>query len=210
MIIPEAIEKYALEHTKSPGLLFEELQRVTNEKTQAYGMMSGPVVGWLLSTLVSVSGAKRVLEIGTFTGYSALMMASALPEEGRLITCDVDDEATGIAKAFWARSPHGKKIELRVGPALDTLQTLRGPFDLIFIDADKENYPAYYRHAVGLLSDRGVIVVDNVLWGGEVLKPQTKSARAIVELAGIIQADRRVNNVLLTVRDGLMVITRKG
>ncbi|MSQ07923.1 MAG: methyltransferase [Dehalococcoidia bacterium] len=209
-IVSGAIEKYALEHTKSPGQLFEELVKATREMTGSAGMMSGPTVGWLLNMLVFATGTKRVLEIGTFTGYSALMMASALPEDGRLVTCDVDPEATGIAKSFWARSPHGYKIELKLGPALDTLKALKGPFGLIFIDADKENYPGYYRRAVDLLDERGVIVVDNVLWGGGVLHPKTASDRVIAELADIVQADVRVENVLLTVRDGLMVVRKKG
>ncbi len=209
-IVSEAIEKYAQKHTKSPGPLFEELAKATREKTRSAGMMSGPTVGWLLNMLVFATGTKRVLEIGTFTGYSALMMASALPEDGKLITCDVDPEATGIAKSFWARSPHGKKIELKLGPALDTLEALKGPFGLVFIDADKENYSNYYRRAVDLLSDRGVIVIDNVLWGGGVLHPKSASDRAIAEMTDVVQADTRVENVLLTVRDGLMVVRKKG
>ena len=207
-LVPDAIEKYAQERSSDPGPLFAELERVTREKMKSPGMMSGQTVGLFLNTLAFALGARRVLEVGTFTGYSALMMASALPEDGRLITCDIDPEATAIAKSFWARSPHGKKIELRLGPALETLKGLRGRFDLVFIDADKENYSLYYRRAVELLSERGLIVIDNVLWSGKVLDPKTDSDRAIAKLADVIQADARVQNVLLTVRDGLMLVRK--
>jgi caffeoyl-CoA O-methyltransferase len=207
-IVNEAVEAYASGHSSQPDPLLAELAQVTRQKMKTPGMMSGQTVGLLLNIIVHALGAKRVLEVGTFTGYSALMMAAALPADGRLITCDVDQEATAIAKSFWARSPHGRKIELRLGPALDTMQSLRGPFDFIFIDADKESYAAYYRRAVALLADRGLIAIDNMLWGGAVLKPRTPSGRAIAELADIIQADERVQNVLLTVRDGLMLVRK--
>ncbi len=207
-LVPARIEKYALDHSSPQDPLLAELEQVTRKKMTSPGMMSGQSVGLLLNTLVFAVGARRVLEVGTFTGYSALMMASALPAEGKLITCDVDPESTAIAGSFWARSPHGKKIELRLGPALDTMKRLRGPFDLVFIDADKENYSAYYRRAVELLSDRGLIVIDNVLWGGNVLRPKSESDRAIAELADVVQADARVQNVLLTVRDGLMLVRK--
>jgi caffeoyl-CoA O-methyltransferase len=207
-LVPEAIETYARDHSKSPGNLFYELEQATELKTPYPQMLSGRTVGLFLNTLVFATRAKLVLEIGTFTGYSALMMASALPAGGSLITCDVDPKATAIARSFWARSPHGKKIELRLGPALETLKTLKGPFDLVFIDADKENYSNYYRRALELLAPRGLIVVDNALWGGNVLGPKTASDRAIAELADVVQADARVMNVLLTVRDGLMLIRR--
>ena len=149
-----------------------------------------------------------MLEIGTFTGASALMMAAALPAEGALITCDVDPEAIALAKSFFARSPHGDKIEIREGPALETMQTLEGPFDLVFIDADKENYLAYYEAALLLLAPDGVIAVDNVLWSGRVLDPRAERDHAIVAFNDHVQRDPRVTNVILTVRDGLMLIRR--
>ncbi len=207
-LVPEAIEKYASMHSTPPDSLLRELEEATHKNTRSPMMMSGQTVGLLLNTLVFATGARHVLEVGTFTGYSALMMASALPEDGRLITCDIDAETTTLARSFWARSPHGRKIELRLGPALDSMRTLRGPFDFIFIDADKENYSDYYRRAVDLLSDRGLIMIDNVLWGGAVLKPKSASDRAIVGLSDVVQADKRVQNVLLTVRDGLMLIRK--
>ncbi len=208
-IVPEEIDQYALDHTTNPGEPFNELARYVRENVPAAGMMSGPTVGYLLNSLVFATGAKRVLEVGTFVGYSALMMAAALPGDGEVITCDVDLEFTGIAQRFWAKSPHGSKITLKLGPALDTMADLEPGFDLVFIDADKGNYPAYYERALELISPRGLIAVDNVLWSGSVLNPSDEDAEAIAMLNDRVQADERVNNVLLTVRDGVMLIRKR-
>ena len=172
-------------------------------------MISDQLVGTLLQFLISVSGAKNVLELGMFTGFSALMMAHALPEGGKVTTCEVNPKAEEAARRFFDRSPHGKKIEVRMGPALDTLKTLTGPFDLVFIDADKENYIAYYERCLDLLSPKGVIVVDNVLWSGRVLDPKGESDRAIAAFNQHVKNDRRVEHALLPVRDGLMLIRRR-
>lgn len=209
-MVAEEIELYAEAHTTNPGALVEELAAATQAATTSHQMMSGRTVGGLLQTLIHVGGVRRVLEIGTFTGYSALCMAAALPEDGELITCDVDPEMTSIARRFWKRSPHGKKINLILGPALDTIKTLKGKFDLIFIDADKPNYPAYYRSAIKLLGPRGVVAIDNVLWGGRVLSPDDESGRAIAALNDLIAGDRTVEHVLLTVRDGVLLVRKKG
>ena len=173
-------------------------------------------MGYFLNPLVTISNAKRVLEVGTFVGYSALMMASALPEDGELITCDVSEEFTSIARKHWARHPAGKKIDLRLAPATETLDTLAPPFDLVFIDADKRNYRIYYQKALGLLAPRGVIVIDNVLWGGRVLGPDNPAqddeqgaTKSIKTLNEIVHADERVVNVMLTVRDGMMLIRKR-
>ena len=206
--IPDEIEDYALAHTTQPGPLLEQLAAEAIEKTPSPGMMSGPAVGYFLNTLVHVSGARRVLEIGTFVGYSALMMAAALPEDGELITCDIDPQATAIARKYWARSEHGRKIELRLAPAAETMDDLTGSFDLVFIDADKGGYPQYFQKSLQLLSPRGLIVLDNMLRSGRVLDPQSDDDRTIVTLNEAIQADPRVQNVLLTVRDGLMVVRK--
>ena len=178
--------------------------------------MSGRTVGYFLNTLVTISGAKRVLEVGTFVGYSALMMASALPEDGEVITCDVSEEFTAIARKHWARHPAGKKIDLRLAPATETLERLAPPFDLVFIDADKKNYAVYYEKALELLAPRGLIVVDNVLWAGRVLGPddaegemEEDATRSIKSLNEIVQNDDRVVNVMLTVRDGMMLIRKR-
>jgi caffeoyl-CoA O-methyltransferase len=208
-LVPEEIEDYASTHSTPLPELLEELVRVTHEKfPDRAGMLTGQVEGLLLQTLAASLGARRILEVGTFTGFSALMMAAALPHDGELVTCDISKEHTDIAREFWARSPHGKKIDLRLGPAVETLKGLRGPFDLAFLDADKENYVNYYEAVLPLLAERGLIAADNVLWSGRVLSPEHESDHAIVAFNKRVQEDSRVSNVLLTVRDGLMMIRR--
>lgn len=176
-------------------------------------MLIGPLEAAVLKLLLRVSGARRVLEIGMFTGYSALSMAEALPAEGRIVACDINPETTRIAREFFARSPHGAKIEPRLGPALATLEALatsRGEaFDFAFIDADKENYIAYYEAILPLLRMGGIIVADNVLWSGRVLAPQKDSDRALAAFNRRVRADTRVEGVMLTVRDGLFLIRKK-
>jgi caffeoyl-CoA O-methyltransferase len=158
--------------------------------------------------LVTALNARRVLEIGTFTGFSAQMMAAALPADGRVITCEVDPDALAIARSFFARSPHGHKIEVREGPALDTIRTLEGPFDLVFIDADKTGYLAYYETTLPLLASNGLIVADNVLRRGRVLDPQDDNDRATDEFNDHVRRDPRASHVILTIRDGVMLIRR--
>jgi caffeoyl-CoA O-methyltransferase len=174
-------------------------------------MVVGPLEGAFLQMVTQLVGARRVLEIGTFTGYSALCFAEAMPEDGTVITCDVDEEAAAVARRYFAQSPVGRKIDVRLGPALETLHRLSGPFDVIFIDADKVNYPNYYRQALNLLSPHGVILIDNVLWSGEVLKqpPPDERTAAIQELNRAVAGDPRVTAVLVTIRDGVLVVRRK-
>jgi caffeoyl-CoA O-methyltransferase len=205
----EAIERYARQHTTPENDLLTELRAQTYAKTSAPQMQVGRVEGTFLKLLVRVSRARTVIEIGMFTGYSALMMAEALPQDGRLITCDVDPQAEAMARAYFARSPHGGKIEIRMGPALETLKRLDGPFDLVFIDADKVNYPRYYDAVIDKVPAGGLIVFDNMLWSGEVLDPLSDDARAIAAAARRVQEDTRVENVLLTVRDGILLAYRR-
>ena len=175
-------------------------------------MMVGPLEGAFLKMMAQLVGARRVLEIGMFTGYSALCFAEALPADGTVITCEVDEASAALARQYFARSPLGKKIEIRMGPALDTMRALTGPFDLIFIDADKVNYLNYYRRALDLLSPTGVILIDNVLWDGDVLKqpPPDEKTAAIQELNRVVAADPRVSAVLVTIRDGVLVVRLNG
>jgi caffeoyl-CoA O-methyltransferase len=208
-LVPEEIERYAETHTEPVDPLLEELREETYAKTSDPQMQVGRVEGTLLKLLVRLSGARSVLEIGMFTGYSALMMAEGLPEDGRLTTCDVDPEAEAIARRFFARSPHGRKITIRMGPALETIRTLAPPIDFVFIDADKENYPNYYAAVLPLLPSGGLIVADNVLWSGKVLDPMEKTDRAIARFNDVVAADDRVEKVLLTVRDGLLLIRKR-
>ncbi|MGB2695689.1 MAG: class I SAM-dependent methyltransferase [Dehalococcoidia bacterium] len=208
-LVPEEIEAYAQAHSTPLPALLQELTERTYAEMDAPRMLSGQLEGTLLQVLIASLSARRVLEVGMFTGFSALMMAAALPDDGRLITCDVNAKAVAFARSFFERSPHGKKIEIREGPALDTMKSLDGPFDLIFIDADKPNYTNYYEAALDLLAPNGVIAVDNVIWSGRVLDPQNEQDHAIVSFNDHVQRDERVTNVILTVRDGIMLIRRK-
>ena len=182
-----------------------ELTRTTRDDAM---MLSGPIEGTLLQLLVICTNATRILEIGTFTGFSTQMMASAMPENGRIITCDIDKETSEIANEYFLKSEHGEKVEQKLGPALETMSGLEGGFDIIFIDADKENYSAYYERSLELLSDRGLIVIDNVLWGGRVLNPQDEIDKAIASLNDHISKDSRVKHVMLPIRDGVMLVPR--
>ncbi|MBI3742942.1 MAG: class I SAM-dependent methyltransferase [Chloroflexi bacterium] len=207
-IVPQPIEDYAAKHTTPVSPLLQELTDETYKKMQAPQMLSGQLEGTLLQFLVWLGGAKRILEIGMFTGFSAQMMAAALPPDGKLITCDVNPEAKAFAERYFKRSPHGHKIEVRLGPALETIKTLKGPFDLVFIDADKTNYLNYYEATLPLLSTKGIIAVDNVLWSGRVLDPKDESDKAIAAFNDHVRKDERVQNVILTIRDGVMLIRK--
>lgn len=206
-LIDPAIEQYIHDHTRARPALFDELREVTYASMQDPQMQVGRVEGALLKLLVAVSQARHVIEIGTFTGYSALSMAEGLPDDGTLITCDIDPEAARVAQSFFDRSPHGKKISLRLGDALETLRALPQniSFDFAFLDADKERYVDYYEEIVPRLRKNGLIAADNTLWSGAVLNPQTESAKAIAQYNDRVTADPRVENVLLSVRDGLML-----
>lgn len=207
-LVPAEIEMYAQAHSMPESDLCRELRAETTRRMEFPQMVVGPLQGAFLKMMTQIVGAKRILEIGMFTGYSALCFAEALPKNGIILTCEVDDESAALARAYFARSPHGRKIEIRMGPALDTMRSLTGPFDLIFIDADKTNYVNYYRRALDLISPNGVILVDNVLWDGEVLlqPPPDERTAAIQELNRVVAADSRVTAVLLTIRDGVLMI----
>jgi predicted O-methyltransferase YrrM len=207
--IAEELEAYAERYTRGMSGLHASVWKDTFEKTKSPRMMVGPLEGALLRLLVRITGAKTVLEIGMFTGYSALAWAEALPDDGKLITCDVNPETTEMAKRYFAASPHGRKIEVRLGPALDTLGALKGPFDICFIDADKTGYDAYYERCIELTRKGGLIVLDNMMQSGKVLDPVDERVRAIDALNKRISEDPRVENVLLPVRDGIMLAYKR-
>jgi caffeoyl-CoA O-methyltransferase len=208
-IVNEDIEQYAEEHTSPVGELFERLAEETRAKTTAPQMMVGRIEGQFLARLVRLTGATRILELGTFTGYSSISMASALPEDGRIITCDVDPEATAIARRYMDESGYGDKIEIQLGPGIETIEVLEGPFDLVFIDADKPSYRAYYEAVLPLLAENGLIIADNVLWSGRVLEEDgDESTVAIKEFNEHVRNDARVVSVMLTVRDGMTLIQK--
>jgi predicted O-methyltransferase YrrM len=208
-IVPEEIERYAEEHTTPPTPLLEELAAETKATLRAPLMLTGPIEGRFLELLVHASGARRVLELGTYSGYSAISMAAGLPEGGHIDTCEVDPEHAEVARRYIASSPHTDRITVHLGPALDTIAALEGEFDFVFIDADKPNYVNYYEAVVPRLSERGLIAADNTLWSGSVLDPDgSEGTEAIVAFNEHVRADPRVVAVQLTVRDGITLIRR--
>jgi len=210
-LVSSDIEAYAQAHSVPESDLCRALREETHRRMDCPQMLVGPLEGAFLKIMAQLVQATSVLEIGMFTGYSALCFAEALPDDGTVITCEVDEESAALARRYFARSPIGKKIEIRMGPALETMQHLKGPFDLIFIDADKINYVNYYRRALDVLSPQGVLLIDNVLWNGDVLKqpaPDEKTA-AIQELNRTVANDPRVAAVLVTIRDGILVVRKK-
>ncbi len=208
LLKPE-LEEYAFSKTSTDGPLLQELTAETYEKMEIPQMLTGRLEGRFLKLMVQVSSAKRVLEIGTFTGYSALSMAEGLPADGEVITCDINPKAIEFAKGYFARSEHGKKIKIMEGPALDSIAKLNGQFDLAFIDADKGNYTNYYEAVMPLMKSGGIILVDNVLWSGEVVDPKSSDATAIAALNDHVAKDQRVEAVFLAIRDGVYFIRKK-
>jgi caffeoyl-CoA O-methyltransferase len=180
----------------------------TYAKTHSPAMMVGPLEGQFLKMLATMTGARRILEIGMFTGYSTLAWAEALPKDGRVVTCDVNPQTTEIARRYFAESLHGHKIEIKLGPALESLKLISGPFDLCFIDADKENCGPYYDRCMELVRPKGLIVLDNMLRSGRVLDPHDEATKAVDALNKRIRNDERVENVLLPVRDGIMLVRK--
>ncbi len=207
--IEQAVEQFAYDHTKPESDLFRRLRDETYAEMRSPQMQVGRIEGRFLKMLVRLTGARRILEIGMFTGYSALMMAEGLPDDGHLITCDVDPKAEAVARRYFSESPDRHKIEIRMGPALDTIRTLKGPIDMVFIDADKTNYSNYYEACFPLVRPGGLIVADNVLWSGRVLDPHSDDDHAIVAFDRLVQSDPRVENVCLTVRDGMMLAWKR-
>jgi caffeoyl-CoA O-methyltransferase len=207
---PEEIDDYLRAHSTPESELLTMLTDRTRRDADNPQMIVGHIEGLLLGLLARACGARRVLEIGTFTGYSALALASGIPDDGCVVTCDIDPDHTAIAREYWDRSPHGRKIDLRLGPALDTIASLdfSVPFDMVFIDADKQNYINYWDAAVPGVRSGGLIVVDNVLWSGRVLAPVEPDDRAIAAFNDHVVEDGRVQSVMLPVRDGLTLAVR--
>lgn len=207
--LDEAVEVYARERSTPPA---EHLRTVAEETAEELGstvMLTGPVAGRFLETLVFAARPRLVLEIGTFSGYSALSMAAALPDGGRIVTCELDDDRADFAQRHVDAAGLGERIEIRRGPALETIAALDGPFDLVFVDADKGGYVDYYEAVLPKLADHGVIAADNTLAGGRVVTGEDDdTARAIATFNDHVAADPRTVQVLLTVRDGVTLIRR--
>ncbi len=211
MIVPEEIDGYAEAHSTPPPELLAELAVETRETMSSPGMLTGTVEGRFLEQLVFALQARRVLELGTFTGYSSLSMAMGLPEGGHIDTCEVSAEHADVARRYHARSPYGERITIHMGPALETIERLGGEWDFVFVDADKENYGNYYDALVPRLAPTGLMAIDNTLWSGRVLDgdDDSEATRSIRELNDRIAADDRVVAVQLTVRDGVTLIRRR-
>ncbi len=205
----KALEDYILSVSSKESPLLENLRRDTATHIGMANMLTGPIEGALLQMLVKISGAKKCLELGTFTGYSALHIAQALPVDGKLITCELKEQHAAFAQSYFDKSPHGHKIEIRQGEALSIIDSLHEEFDFIFIDADKGNYPSYYEKLIPTLRVGGLLVVDNALWAGEVVNPQDNQGRAIDKLNKMAHQDERVDTVMLSVRDGILLCRKR-
>jgi caffeoyl-CoA O-methyltransferase len=204
MIVPEDIERYAEEQTSPADPLLDELAAETRETLECPQMLTGPVEGRFLQFLVWALGASRVLEIGTYSGYSAISMAGGLPEGGRIDTCEIDEEHAAVARRYIDRAGLSDRIAVHVGPAAETVERLDGPWDFVFIDADKEGYVGYYEAVLPKLSEHGMIAADNTLRGGRALEGDI-----VHDFNERVRADSRVVSVLLTVRDGVTLIRKR-
>ena len=203
--IPDEVEAYAERYTTARADVFDRLGAETKETQDAPQMMVGTIEGAFLSFLVAMTQAKRVLEVGTFTGWSAIAMARALPPDGRLVSCDIDEETTAVARRYAEEAGVADRIDFRVGPGLETLASLEGPFDLAFIDADKGGYVDYYEAILPKLSPNGSIAADNTLFG---LDSDGENARGISRFNDHVLHDDRVEAVLLPFREGVTLIRR--
>jgi predicted O-methyltransferase YrrM len=208
--LPEKIARYIGEHAVREPEILREL-RAETQKVPMSGMQIGADQGNFMQLLVQAIGAKRCLEIGTYTGYSALAVALALPEDGRVVCCDINAQYTAVAQRFWKKAGMEKKIELRLAPALETLKTLEGPFDFVFIDADKPNYASYYEACLPLLRRGGIIAVDNTLWSGWVADPKQKDADTVALRAfnDKLHRDERVTLAMLSIGDGVTLALKR-
>ena len=209
-LVSEAVDAYAEAHTSPAAEHLQVLAAETRATLESSVMLTGEVEGRMLEFLVFLAQPQSVLEIGTYSGYSALSMAQTLPAGGRIVTCELDPERVAFAERHIADAGMADRIEVRQGPALETIATLDGPFDLVFIDADKAGYLAYYEAVLPKLSARGLIIVDNVLWSGRVADAPSdedeQSTRALREFNDHVIADERVVSVMLSVRDGVTLI----
>jgi caffeoyl-CoA O-methyltransferase len=208
-ITPLEIQEYCEAHTSAESSLLKSINRDTHAQVLMPRMLSGHLQGRMLAMISQMVKPERILEIGTYTGYSALCMAEGLTKTGKLITIDVNEELEGRVRKYFSQSPCGNQIDFRIGNALNIIPTLTDTFDLVFIDADKQNYGRYYDLVIDRVRPGGFILADNVLWSGKILAPDPdKDTRAILEFNKKIAEDARVENVLLPVRDGVMVVRR--
>ncbi len=208
-LVDRRIEDYVYSLIPPLDGLLDELEEMTLSKTAHPNFLTGRVEGALLRMLVQMTGARTVVEVGTYTGYSALMMASALPVDGRLYTLDIDPDMMILAQSYFSRSPYGERIVPMLGDARRTLNEVPGPIDMAFIDADKTSYEYYYEVLLNKLRPAGLIALDNTLWYGSVLSPSDEDSKAIASLNEKISRDERVEAVILTMRDGVTLVRKK-
>jgi caffeoyl-CoA O-methyltransferase len=209
-IVTDEIEQYAAAHTTQPTDVLAALAAETRETLRSPQMLTGTIEGRFLELLVFAAQARRVLELGTYSGYSSISMAAGLPPDGHIDTCEVDARHVEVALKYIERSGYADRITVHLGPALETIERLDGEWDFVFIDADKENYLNYYEAVLPRLSERGLLAVDNTLWSGSVLDEADDSVdtRAIREFNERVRSDERVVCVQLTVRDGITLVRR--
>jgi caffeoyl-CoA O-methyltransferase len=207
-IVSEELEAYAEAHTTAHGDLLQRLAEETKASLERPQMLTGTIEGRFLELLVFAIGARRILEIGTYSGYSAISMAAALPAGGRIDTCEVDERHAAVARRYIEEAGYSDRITVHLGPALETISRLEGESDFVFIDADKENYVNYYEAVLPRLSEHGLIAADNTLWSGRVLDESDDSAATVAIRAfnDHVRSDPRVVSVMLTVRDGVTLI----
>jgi predicted O-methyltransferase YrrM len=210
--IPEELDDYVVSHTQDEPELLQELNRETYQKIMQPRMLSGHYQGRLLSILSKLINPKTILEIGTYTGYSALCLAEGMQSKGELHTIDIDEELYDFQRKYFDKSGYGSQIYQHLGNALDIIPQLEMTFDLVFIDADKENYANYFNCVIDKLNSGGVILSDNVLWSGKVIEPLQKddtSTPVLIEYNALLKDDARIESVLLPIRDGLTITRRK-
>ena len=205
-----SIDQYCMEHSEKESDLLKEIREYTQKYEQVPAMISGPLVVNTLKSIIKLSGAKSILEIGMFTGYSAMGMAEVLSNNGHIDTCELCPIHGETAQKFFNKSKYKETITIHIGDALETLEKFpKDSFDMVFIDADKINYIEYYKMAMILLKSGGTIILDNMLWSGDVLSPTSKESETLNMLNNIITEDERTINTLLPVRDGLMICIKK-
>jgi len=208
--IDSELQRYSEEHTSPESDLLKKINRDTHSMVMKPRMLSGHMQGRFLSLISKMIRPENILEIGTYTGYSALCLAEGLTKEGKLITIDVNEELEERVRGYFNSSEYSDRIDYRIGNALKIIPQLPGPFDLVFIDADKENYPNYYDLVIDKVVSGGVILADNVLWSGKVVQPKPdKDTRVLLSFNEKVHNDTRVENVLLPIRDGISVIRKR-
>jgi caffeoyl-CoA O-methyltransferase len=204
------LQRYIELHTGDEDALLKKINRDTNSQVMRARMLSGHVQGRFLSMMSKLVQPKTILEIGTYTGYSAICLAEGLKAGGKLITIDCNEELEGRVKKYFDESSFSSQIDFRIGNALKVIPELNGPFDLVFIDADKENYSNYFDLVIDKVPSGGLILADNVLWSGKVVEPKPdKDTQAILNFNRKVHADPRVENLLMPLRDGVMMLRRK-